>query len=155
MRGGLQSVPFELLQERWNEYIFSDQVVVRTRLILIAVMQERELGPLTFQTERATTVSAPEYLRGSPGKHEQGNEEDEGVKWECPILLRYERWNDYSLADGTKRLRIIFVAKTAFKLMNAFDNNGQPIYIIDGKPLIKVDNRICQDEIETDLGIES
>ncbi len=147
MRGGLRSVPFELLQEQWNEYVFSDQVVVRTRLILIMVMQEYELGPLTFQTERATAVSAPDHLRGHPGEYEQGNDMSGETKWECPILLRYERWNEYSLADDTSRVRIIFVAKKAFRLVNAFDKNGQPVYMIDGKPLIKVDDRLYPDEI--------
>jgi hypothetical protein len=149
MRGGLRSVPFDLIQEQWNEYIFSDQVVVRTRLILITVTQEYELGPLTFQTERATTVSAPDHLRGSPGEHQQGNNVCGEAKWECPILLRYERWNEYSLADDTRRLRMIFMAMRAFKLTNAFDKNGQPIYMIEGKPLIKVDNRLYPDEIDS------
>ena len=31
--------------------------------------------------------------------------------------------------------------------MNAFDKNGQPVYMIDGKPLIKVDDRLYPDEI--------
>jgi hypothetical protein len=148
MRGGLQSVPFELLQEQWNEYIFSDQIVVKTRLILTMVMHEYNLGPLTLQTERATTVSAPGYLQGSPGEYKQGDNVNGRAKWECPILLRYERWNEYSLADGTRKLRMIFMARKAFKLMDAFDKNGQPIYLIEGKPLIKVNDRVYPDEFD-------
>jgi len=154
VRDGPQSVPFELLREQWNEYIFSDQVVVRTRLILIMVMREYNLGPLTFQTQRATTVSAPDYRRGIPGEFEQGDDGNKGAKWECPILLRYERWNEYSLADGTSRLRMIFMARKAFKLIDAFDKNGQPVYIIEGKPLIKVDDTVYQNEFDQHSGLE-
>jgi len=154
MRGGLRSVPFELLREQWNEYVFSDQVLVRTRLILIALMQMHDLGPLTFQTERVTSVSAPDHLRGWPGEYEQGSDRSGGAKWECPILLRYERWNEYSLADGSKKLKIIFVAKKAIKLMNAFDKNGQPIYVIEGKPLIKVDDILFPDEIDNNSELQ-
>jgi len=153
MRGGLQSVPFELLQEQWNEYIFSDQVVVSTRLILTMVMHKYNLGPLTLQTERATTVSAPDYLRGFPGEYKQGDDVNGRAKWESPILLRYERWNEYSLADGTRKLRMIFIARRAFKLMDTFDKNGQPIYIIEGKPLIKVDDTVYPDEFDYDSGL--
>jgi hypothetical protein len=154
MKVGLRSVPFELLREQWNEYVFSDEALVRTRLILIALMQIHDLGPLTFQTERVTTVSAPDHLRGRPGEYEQGSDRSGEAKWECPILLRYERWNEYSLTDGSKKLKIIFVAKKAFKLINAFDKNGQPIYIIEGKPLIKVDDLLYPDEIDNNSELQ-
>ena len=33
-KSGGRSVPYDLVKEQWNEYVFSDQTVVRVRLIL-------------------------------------------------------------------------------------------------------------------------
>ena len=118
--GRVQSVPFELLREAWNEYVFSDQVLVRARLILTSVFQEFEFGPLYFQLDKVTTVSAPEELKGSPGVFEQGSVCN-GPRWECQILLRDERWNEYSLADGTYFAKMIFVANKVFRRASAYD----------------------------------
>jgi len=136
-RDGLQSVPFDLLHEAWNEYTFSDNVIVRLRLILMAVLQRYEFGPMTFETKKVTVVSAPENLRGNPGEFEQDANLDV-PRWECPILIRQEKWNEYSLAGGELISKIIFIANKAFKFENAFDKYGQPVYYMDGKILIKV-----------------
>jgi len=137
---GLETVPFEILQEAWNEYIFSDNVVVRLRLILTTVLRHHEFGPMTFETKTVTVVSAPENLRGEPGEIEQGTYLD-APKWECPILIRQEKWNEYTLAGGERLIKIIFIANRALRLENAFDKFGQPIYSVDGKPLIKIFDR--------------
>jgi hypothetical protein len=139
-RDGLESVPFDLLREAWNEYTFSDNAVVRLRLILAAVMQRYEFGPMSFETKKVTTVSAPENLRGPPGEFEQDTDL-ELPRWQCPILIRQENWNEYSLAGGENHCKIIFIANRAYKLENAFDKYGQPVYYIDGKILIKVSER--------------
>jgi hypothetical protein len=136
-RGGLQTVSFEPIRESWNEYIFSDSVTVRLRLILTTIVQKYDFGPLTFETQNVTVVSAPESLRGSPGNSEQGLDQD-GPRWECPILIREEKWNEYSISNGDHFVKIIFIANRAFKIGNAFDKFGQPVYFIEGKPLVKV-----------------
>ncbi|MDA4112193.1 MAG: hypothetical protein OK439_06605, partial [Thaumarchaeota archaeon] len=63
---GVRSVPYELLKEQWNEYVFSDQIVVRVRLILTNVLQDYEFGPYRIMTQKLTSVSAPNYLQRSP-----------------------------------------------------------------------------------------
>jgi hypothetical protein len=136
-RDGAGTIPFNLLREAWNEYVFSDNVIVRIRLILTAVIEENRFGPLSFHNEKVTTVLAPEDLKGTPGEFVQGSYQ--GVpRWECPILLRYEKWNEYSLDGGACFAKIIFVANRAFRLMNAFDKFGEPVYCVEGKPLIRV-----------------
>ncbi len=138
-RDGLETVPFELLREAWNEYTFSDNVVVRLRVILTTILQRHEFGPMTFETKNVTVVSAPENLRGEPGEIEQGADLDV-PKWECPILIRQEKWNEYSVAGGERLVKIIFIAHRALRLENAFDRFGQPIYFVEGKTLIKAFN---------------
>jgi hypothetical protein len=59
-------------------------------------------------------------------------------KWQCNILLHDERWNEYAIEDGSRIVRMIFVAQKALKLLNAYDKFGQPVYRIEGKPLIRV-----------------
>jgi len=133
---GPQAVPFDLVREAWNEYIFSDHVTVRIRLILTSVLQESEYGRLSFETKKVTSVSAPDDLRGTPDEFEQGS--DGNVpRFECPILLRDEKWNEYYLKENSRSVKIIFVASKAFRLLKAYDHFGQPIYCVDGRPLIK------------------
>lgn len=103
-------------------------------------MQEFEFGPLNFQLDKVTTVSAPEELKGTPGVFEQGSV-CSGPRWECQIQLRDERWNEYSLADGTYFAKIIFVANKVFRRASAYDRFGQPVYLVEGKPLIKVSDK--------------
>lgn len=133
---GPQVVPFDLVREAWNEYTFSDHVIVKIRLILTAVLQEYDYGPLSFETKKVTSVSAPDDLRGVPGEFEQGSNENV-PRFECPILLRDERWNEYSLRGDSRLVKIVFVASRAFRLLRAFDKFGQPVYCVDGRPLIK------------------
>lgn len=135
---GPESVLFELLREQWNEYTFSDHVVVRTKLVLRGVLREFEFGALAFDFEKVTTVSAPEMLRGEQSQFIQGTYPGKVPRFECPILLRDEKWNECSLGEETKIAKFIFLASKAFKLADAYDNFGQPIYVIEGKPLIKV-----------------
>jgi len=136
-KSGREWVPFELLQEVWNEYIFSDNVTVRTRLILTTVLREYDLGPLSIYTEKVTTVSAPEELKGAPGNFEQGFELHV-PRWECAILLRNEKWNEYSLEGGVSRARILFAANKAYRMQNAYDQFGQPVYYLDGSTLVRI-----------------
>jgi hypothetical protein len=139
-RDGLQTIPFDLLEEAWNEYIFSDNVVVRTRTILTTVTADGQFGDLNFHTENVTAVSAPNALKSNPGDFEQGSAPNL-PRWECIILLRNEKWNRYSIDGGARGVRIIFIANRAFKIMNAFDKFGQPIYNIEGRTLIKLSEK--------------
>lgn len=136
-RGGPQLVPFDILEEAWNEYTFSDGVVVRTRLILTAVSQIYELGPFTFDFEQVTTVMAPPVLTSAPGEFEQGADLSMPES-ECQALLRSEKWNRYSIGQSERVARIIFIEHRSYKLLNAFDKYGQPVYRIEGKPLVKI-----------------
>ena len=145
MRDGLHSIPFQLLDQQCNDYIFSDQVVVKVKLILISISRQSEFAPLVFDIRTETSVAAPDYLRGTPGEFEQGNCRNGEPRWECPILARVERWNLYSAEDEEARdLKVIFRAAKSFKLTNAFDKDGQPIYEIQGKAVIKFDDRLSQ-----------
>jgi hypothetical protein len=137
VQSGGRSIPFELLREQWNEYVFSDQTVVRVRLILTHVFQEYELGPYRVLTQKLTLVTAPSQRE--PGKHVQGVCSDGCVKWETQPLLRDERWNEYSIPESSLVLRILFLQKQASKIIDRYDETGQPIYVIEGKSLITIE----------------
>ncbi len=136
-RGG-RTVPYELVKEQWNEYVFSDQTVVLVRLILTGVTQDHELGPYNVSTQKMTLVSAPEYLLEAPGKHRQGACLDGCVKWKTSPLLREERWNEYSLDDPAQILKIIFMEESASRVMDAYDATGQPVYVIEGRSFVTI-----------------
>jgi len=138
-KSGVRSVQYELVREHWNEYVFSDQIVVRVRLILTNVLQDHELGPYRVMTQKLTFVSAPDYLRKAPGSHRQGLCEEGCVRWKTIPLLRDERWNEYSLSDKSQVLKIIFIEDNSSKIMDEYDDTGQPVYVIEGHPLIKVE----------------
>src|SRR5580704_2556288 len=118
VKSGGRAVPYELLKEQWNEYVFSDHTVVRVRLILTHVFQEFVLGPYRILTQKMTLVSAPDYLQKSPGNHPQGVCNDGCVRWETQPLLRDERRNEYTLEDTSLILKIIFMEKSSSRIMD-------------------------------------
>jgi hypothetical protein len=126
-----------MVSEAWNEYTFSDSVVVKTRLILTSVLRENEFSPFAFEFEKKTIVSAPDFLRGEPGNFDQGSDSG-STRWESPILLRDERWNEYTLQDESIPVKIIFIADKAYRVADAFDKYGQPVYCIEGETVIKI-----------------
>ena len=139
VKSGGRAVPYELLKEQWNEYVFSDQTVVRVRIILTNVYQDFEFGPYRVLTQKMTLVSAPSYLQRTPGRHLQGVCSDGCVRWETQPLLRDERWNEYQLEESSLVLKIIFMEKSSSKIMDRYDDTGQPIYVIEGKSLITIE----------------
>ena len=72
-KSGGRSIPYELLKEQWNEYVFSDQTVVRVRLILTHVFQDYELGPYRVLTQKMTLVSAPDASAEVSGESSAGS----------------------------------------------------------------------------------
>ena len=138
MPGG-RTVPFELVKEQWNEYVFSDQTIVRVRLILTNVTQQQELGPYIVSTQKMTLVSSPGSLRIAPGKHRQGVCQDGCVKWKTTPLLRDERWNEYTLDDGAQVLKVLFMEENSARVMDQYDEAGQPVYVIEGRSLVTIE----------------
>jgi hypothetical protein len=136
-RSGPQYVSFIMVSEAWNEYTFSDSVVVKTRLILTSVLRENEFSPFAFEFEKKTIVSAPDSLRGEPGNFDQGSDSG-STRWESPILLRDERWNEYTLENESIPVKIIFIADRAYRVAGAFDKYGQPVYCVEGKTVINI-----------------
>jgi hypothetical protein len=132
-----RSVPYDLVKEQWNEYVFSDQTVVRVRLILTSVIQDHELGPYKISTQKMTLVSAPDHLQKAPGKHRQSTCQDGCVKWKTTPLLRDERWNEYHL-ENAQVLKILFMEENSSKVMDEYDETGQPVYVVEGRSVITI-----------------
>jgi hypothetical protein len=145
-KSGGRTVPYDLVKEQWNEYVFSDQTIVRVRLILTNVFQEFELGPYRVLTQKMTLVSAPNYPQGSPGIHRQGVCQDGCVRWKTTPLLRDERWNEYNLSDDSQVLRILFKEEESYKIMDEYDDTGQPVYVVEGRTLLSIKSTETQVE---------
>jgi len=56
----------------------------------------------------------------------QGREID-AVEVDFKVLK--EDWNEYDLADGT-RVKVKYVASNMVRLINEYDNDGDPIYLV-------------------------
>jgi hypothetical protein len=56
----------------------------------------------------------------------QGREAD-AVEVDFKTVI--EDWNEYDLADGT-RIKLKSVASNIVRLMNEYDNDGNPIYLV-------------------------
>ena len=58
---------------------------------------------------------------------------------EIDVLTSNEKWNEYQLADGAE-LATKTVLIRVFKAITEKSPDGEPIYIINSNPIVKVKN---------------
>ncbi|MDA4131153.1 MAG: hypothetical protein OK457_10320, partial [Thaumarchaeota archaeon] len=83
---------------------------------------------------------------GAPGIHRQGICQDGCVRWKTTPLLRDERWNEYSLSEDSQVLRILFKEEESYKIMDEYDDTGQPVYVVEGRTLHSIKSAETQVE---------
>lgn len=134
-------ISFEPLLERWGEYRFPDDIVLRGRLHLTSVDQERRKkateGGRQLRVNTLLETRAPEPLRGKPS-------EDLSDLISRPILKKYTRWTTvaeaisiYLLEDGSL-LRCKY-SPHAIRRTDVYNRNGEPVLLVDAEQEILSD----------------
>jgi hypothetical protein len=148
----LRFVDFKVIKEPWNTYRLEDKSTISAKLVLTNVIADGNLGEslrkaktgkkragitLAIKTELVAAARIPKSLRGpssTPSEPEEG----------APVLVKEdidfdtisEKWNKYRLEHGVE-LRIkntlVRVDKT-----NRHDDQGVPIYNVEGSAIVKI-----------------
>ncbi len=136
-------IDFETKHEDWSEYKLKDGSILKARFVLIKVLDEgtydeRGNPVYSVNSTNAVGILAPEKLRGKPTEEKYSPDElEESIVEEDMEFDRVkEGWNTYELKNGVKasvKLVLASVSRTA-----KFDARGEPIYIFNVQPLIKV-----------------
>lgn len=132
-------VPFEPMEERWNEYSFSDGTVIRFRVVLTRITRKKDalLGQYDVTSSNLMAVVAPPTERGQPNYSPMTPEEIQNAdKFEVKAITNEEHWNVYRLVPTDEIIKIKYVAAAFFRLKGKFDQFGEPVYIVAGGPLI-------------------
>ncbi|GBC72918.1 hypothetical protein HRbin04_00313 [archaeon HR04] len=136
-------IDFEVLNEPWNVYELSDGSRLRTRLVLLNVLntgQYDDLGKPIYQTANTTlfVVRAPKELKGPPTIPLPDPSELLDYAIDVSISRHVvDAWNIYSLENGAKlKMKLII---TSIKRSSKYDPFGEPIYVISSQPVIDLD----------------
>jgi len=145
-------VNFEVVREGWNVYKLEDGSLLKTKLVFIDVMAEKDFrekieraktekgvkSGIWFSSSNVVGVEAPLGLRGEPSTRTFSQDELRAsvVKNDIDFEVIKETWNVYRLDKGIEvkaRSSPINIARTS-----KFDSKGLPIYLVDSTVSIKV-----------------
>ncbi|MEM0461223.1 MAG: hypothetical protein QW318_03375 [Candidatus Caldarchaeum sp.] len=128
-------VPFEVLKEQWNTYYLEDGARIRARVILLKVILEPvdDNVRLRLDANNIIVVSAPPNLCGEAGSpltmEEMLSFARHGVA--VKVLKADERYNVYKILPRGPVFKTKLVASDmAFRLVNRYDEDGQPVYLL-------------------------
>lgn len=132
-------VPFEILEERWNEYSFSDGTIIRFRVILIRIAKAKgtPVGQYDITSNNLTSVVAPPSERGQPSSSPLTAEEIQNAdKFEVKAITTEEHWNVYRLIPTDDIIKVKYIATMFYRLKDKYDQFGEPMYLVAGGPII-------------------
>jgi hypothetical protein len=138
-------VDFGVLKENWNRYKLEDESMLKTKLVLINVMLEKNYGDImeraktekglkigmAFQSQIVVGVQVPPDLRGEPDANVHSIDELRSsiVEEDLDFEALAETSNVYKLPNGIIikfRNRPVTVSRTS-----KFDRHGLPMYLVD------------------------
>ena len=129
-----EDVHFEVIQERWNSYDLGDEVVLKTKLVLMKISKPvgspiEDSRQMAFQTQPLFVAYAPLVLKGTPETRPITPElMNEAIIEDIdPVLIGAENINEYSVGEGFIRLRLILVRVSRTSIYSA---DGTPVYSV-------------------------
>lgn len=137
-------VPFRVLREEWNRYDMGNGIIVRLRLILVAVRQApspKEKGPREFSSSFniLVGVDADPERRSSPNPNPKSLEELYKLELEeAEPVHTEESWNYYSIGkEGQKILKTQASMNSIHFAPGEYDQDGNPMLIVNSSYFIK------------------
>jgi len=131
-------IPFELVEEHWNEYSFSDGTIILFRTIVIRIARRKgsPAGQYDITTNNIATIMAPPTERGQPSPLMTPDEIQSAEKFEVRPITTEEHWNVYRLRTTDEMIKVKYVASNFYKVKGKFDQFGEPVYLVVGGPLV-------------------
>jgi hypothetical protein len=135
---------FDIIREIWSSYDLEDGTLLRSRTILMKVMGPKKMPKqgrvaLNFVFHQLNVVTASPGDRGKPNPTPVPLEELQRLKKdEVDVVTEREGWNIYRLkgVEEPKRLKTKVVVSSVFRIPKQFDQEGNPMYIINSATIV-------------------
>jgi hypothetical protein len=145
MSTGTPELEFEVEKEVWNKYELSDDSILKTRVVLLKLIQQPNKNNLTEiqvsgETQIINTISPTKNYRlyGTPFTGNYSLEDlAQAKKVEVNSTQLYEDWNVYRLNDGRK-LKTKLVVSSIKRCVDKYDKHGIPVYLVDSTVVINI-----------------
>jgi hypothetical protein len=138
-------LPFQIVREVWSSYELEDGTVLRSRTILTKVLGPRLLPekgaqvPLKFAFSQINVVTSPPDIKGTPNPMPKPIPELQGLPTEdVDFKEPREAWNLYRITGLHEPvgLKTKVVVTAALKVAGEFDQEGNPMFIINSTTLV-------------------
>jgi len=130
---------FEVEEEPWNIYDLRDGTRLKTKFILVTVLQEPASKgfSLGFTSKVVVGAMPPQELMGKPSEPSTGKElESSVVEEDIEFTTVREGWNRYKLENGiVLKIKNVLVQVSR---TNRYDSKGVPIYIVNSGAIVKM-----------------
>jgi len=136
-----EELDFEILDEGWNSYELSDGVTIKGRIFLKKIVTDPN-DPNKFAFDIApiiSTVYAPLANRGEKNNPPIPTEYETLPGYEMKINTNNEPFNVYRILKNGKVLRLKLVVTKITRIVDRFDKDGLPFYILNHGPMVYMD----------------
>lgn len=130
--GDIDDQEFQIEKEEWNTYELKDGVRIKGRIILLRVAKDRHSPPGQYgvQSQNIFVTYAPSGLKGAPSTPPATENIKQSDMYPVEVLNSNEVWNIYKILNTGDRIKIKLVATEVFRVKDAYDQLGQPYYIV-------------------------
>ncbi len=137
-----QFLDFDVLKESWNLYDLKDGTQLKTKFVLITVIEEPASDgfSLGFTSKIVVGAIPPIKLMGQPSSpYTQEELRSSIAKPDIDVENSQEVWNSYRLENGiVLKIKNVLVNVSRTK---KFDSKGIPIYLVDTNAIVKVSKK--------------
>jgi hypothetical protein len=139
-------IDFETIKENWNLYDLEDGTIIKFKIVLLKIIPtvapvqvqipgqgQVNAQSIAFNTANLMTILSTKEAKGTPSSPAT---EMKIEKKDVPFKILTEEWNEYKLEDG----KILKMKPTIVQINKAthYDQYGEPNYLVQSQPLIKV-----------------
>lgn len=136
-----EELDFEIVHEGWNTYELSDGITIKSRTFLKKIVVDPN-NPNNYAFDTMPLVSsvyAPLANRGEKDNPPKPGEYNTLPSYEVKVDRSDEPFNVYRILKNGKTLRIKLVVTKVTRLVDCFDKDGLPFYIISHGPMVLID----------------
>lgn len=129
-------VEFKILREGKSTYVLGDGSKLVGRVIVLKVMKA---GPEEYGIKSSSVfvVYPPDRLAGEPSRGKPPTEEltKRIVEEDIDLNPEKEEWNTFQVNGVTLSVKLVV---TKVSRTDQFDETGDPLYVINSEPVIKM-----------------
>lgn len=136
-----EELDFEIVNEHWNEYELSDGIRIKSRILLKKIVVDPQ-DPKKYAFDLMpiiSTVYAPMAQRGERNNPPTPDDYNSLPSYEIELTRSDERFNIYRILKTGRTIRIKLVVTKISRIVDRFDRDGLPFYILNHGPMVVLD----------------